>query len=312
MIQRHKILLNTSFSATTGQTAVVNSATLISTGDYQVNNIQGLGGGIVNFSNVRAFLNDDVNDIIINDFFSYLTGTTTTIEFAEIYNSDQKLADVFNEYYVSSVLNNQVPSTSVINNSLTGTTEITIIENNIYNYDGFAPLKGLNYIPLSINESTRKLNIYSALTTFTNEESYYVPVFILKNYRQMARLQFDVCDEIISLILNPTGNTVIFNGTGQGFGGNISLPEERVPSGGDDNITGSLPVGGGSESSPFGETFSAPFSPPTSDGESSSVGETFSAPAPSLPGGSESSSGTTASPSGGGSVAVGGFSISFR
>ena len=205
MIQRHKILINPTFS---GKTETVNSS-LTTVGGYQVNNVQGLGGGIVNSSNVRGFLNDDVNEFIINDFFSYLTGSTTTVEFAEIYHSDQKLADIFNNYYVSSVLNNQTPSTAVLDYNLTGTTGTTIIENSIYNYDGIAPYRGLNYIPLSIDESSRKLNIYSALTTYTNEDSYYVPVFIIRNSKQMARLNFKQQEQIINLILSPTGNTLV-------------------------------------------------------------------------------------------------------
>ncbi len=200
MIQRHTILINPNFSA---KTETVNSS-LTTVGGYQVNNVQGLGGGIVNSSNVRGFLNDDVNEIIINDFFSYLTGSTTTVEFAEIYHSDQKLADVFNNYYVSSILNNQAPSTSVLDYSLTGTSGTTIIENSIHNYDGVAPYRGLDYIPLSIDGSSRKLNIYSALTTYTDEPSYYIPVFITRNSKQMARLNFKQEEQIISLILSPT------------------------------------------------------------------------------------------------------------
>lgn len=242
MLQRHKILLKISFSANTAQTASVVSNTLTSNGTYQVNNVQGLGGGIVNFSNVRAFLNDEVNDIIINDFFSYLTGSTTTAEFSEIYNSDQKLADVFNEYYVSSILNNQTPSTSVINNSLTGTIDTIIIENSIYNYDGLAPIKGLNYIPLSIDESSRKLNIYSALTTFTNEDSYYIPVFICKNYKQLSRLRFEPCKEVVSLALNPINSGVTFNGTGQGFGGKLTIPLEQTATTISSSLNGVVPA----------------------------------------------------------------------
>ncbi len=201
MIQRHRILINLGYTA---QTADNNSSNLTTVGGYQVNNVQGLGGGIVNASNVRFFLNDEVNDIIINDFFSYLTASTTTVEFAEIYHSDQKLADVFNNYYVSSVLNNQIPPTSVIDGSLSGTSGFTVISNEYHNLDGVAPKKDLQHIPLSINDSTRILNVYSALTTYTLEQSYYIPVFIRRNNKQMARLNFKDEVEIISLIINGT------------------------------------------------------------------------------------------------------------
>lgn len=205
MIQRHKILLTL-----TGKTSTVNS-NLQNVNGYEVNNIQGLGGGIVNPSNVRVFLNDDVNENIINDFFSYLTGSTTTIEFAEIYNSDQKLSDVFNNYYNSSILSNQFPSTSVLDQSLVGTSGITIIENQIYNFDGFSPSKGLNKIPVSINDSTRQLKISSALTTYTVDPSYYVPVFVTRNYSQMDRekLYFDKISSIVSAFTVNTGTTSV-------------------------------------------------------------------------------------------------------
>lgn len=186
MIQRHQLLINLNFSA---QTSGVNSS-LITVGGYQVTNVQGLGGGIVNPSNVRDFLNSDVNDFIINDFFSYLTGSTTTNEFAEIYHSDQKLSDVFNNYYVSSVLNNQFPPTSVIDNSLTGTSGTTIVENSIYEYNGVAMSNGLTGIPLSINGGDRSLKIYSPLISYTVEQSYYIPVFIKSTSKQSSRINF--------------------------------------------------------------------------------------------------------------------------
>ena len=203
MMQRHTILINLNYSANTLDTAIASASTLQIINGYQANNVQGIGGGIVNPSNVRGFLNDDVNDVIINDFFSYLTGSTTTEEFGEIYRSDQKLSDVFNSYYTSSVLNNQFPSPSVLSGSLTGTTGINVFDNSMHNMDGVAPTKGLDKIPLSINNSTRIVKVFSALTTFTLEDSYYIPVFVKNNSKQMARLTFTACDKVINLLLNP-------------------------------------------------------------------------------------------------------------
>lgn len=199
-MQRHRILLNLSF---TSSTQSINS-NLQNINQYEVNNVQGLGGGIVNPSNVRFFLNNDVNDLIINDFFSYLTGSTTNVEFTEIYNSDQKLSDTFNNYYVSSVLNNQLPPMAVIDLSLSGTSGVTIIENTINNYNGNAPSKYLEGIPLSIDNSTKQLRSYSALTTYTLEESYYVPVFIKRNLSQIGRekVLFDQIERVISADAN--------------------------------------------------------------------------------------------------------------
>lgn len=208
-MQRHQLLINSNFSA---QTTSVNSS-LTTVGGYQVNNVQGLGGGIVNPSNVRGFLNSDVNEFIINDFFSYLTGSTTTNEFAVIYHSDQKLSDVFNDYYVSSVLNNEFPSTSVIDNSLVGTSGITIFDNSIYEYNGVAPSNDLTSIPLSIDGGDRSLKIYSSLITYTTEESYYIPVFIKRTSKQASRLNFKdeeqitlLFDDVIFMEDLPAGN----------------------------------------------------------------------------------------------------------
>lgn len=200
----------------TGNTSS-NTSDLQIVNGYAVNNVQGLGGGIVNPSNVRGFLNDTSNQIIINDFFSFLTGTTTTIEFAEIYNSDQKLSDVFNEYYQSSVLNNQFPSTAVLDNTLAGTTGITVVHNQFFELNGVAPLKGLENIPLSINDSTRLLNVYSALTTYTMEPSYYVPVFIVRNHSQSDRVRayFDNIQNVLEEFV-PS----VDSGTTVGTGGN--------------------------------------------------------------------------------------------
>lgn len=241
MIQRHKILINYNYSA---QTVNNNSSNLTQFGGYQVNNVQGLGGGIVNPSNVKGFLNSNVNEIIINDFFSYLTASTTTIQFAEIYNSDQKLSDVFNDYYNSVILNNQYPTTSVINESLTGTSGTTIIENGIHNFDGYAYATSMSGISMSINNSTRYLDIYSALTTYTLEQSYYIPVFITRNSRQSARLKFESCDDSVILSIN-TG-PLIFSGNSNLFSGGYEsitvdrskfvFPTPDSPSGSSPNI----------------------------------------------------------------------------
>jgi len=204
MMQKHKILITL-----TGETSTVNS-TLQNVNGYQVNKIQGIGGGIVNYSNVRNFLNDDVNLIIINDFYTYLTGVTTQVEFGEIYSSDQKLSDVFNNYYDSSVLNNQFPPSEAIDNSLIGTTGITVVENHIFTYDGVAPTKGLQNISLSINNTKRELRVFSALTTFTYEPSYYIPIFIRRSYSQTdrARVYFNnIMEEINDFVSDGDNNT---------------------------------------------------------------------------------------------------------
>ena len=182
-MQKHSILIT--LSGDTNNTSINSSMNIVN--DYEVNLMQGLGGGVVNYSNVRGFLNDKSNSNIINDFYSYLTGNTDSLEFYEIYNSDQKLSNVFNNYYQSSIVDNQYPPTDVIDNSLSGTVKFVAIDKSIYNFNGVAPSKYLESIPLSINNSTRIVKSFSALTTFIYEPSYYIPVFIKRNYNQTER-----------------------------------------------------------------------------------------------------------------------------
>ena len=205
-MQKHTILLNLNFSANTEDSQSTNSPMSIF-GNYQVNNIQGLGGGITNPSNIRGFISNGSNNIIVDDFLSYLSGETSNIEFYEIFNSDEKLSKVFNNYYESSVLNNQIPDQSVINQALENTSAVTIFNNSIYNHDGVSSYTSLSAIPNSIEGSTRRMKTYPTLTTYTQEESYYIPVFIKRNNRQIVAINFDVCSDIISSILNqPLGD----------------------------------------------------------------------------------------------------------
>lgn len=209
-MQRHTLVINNRFSATT---VGINSG-LQDYGDYVVNYVQGLGGEVVNASNVRGFLNDDANENVINDFFSYLTASTTTIEFAEIYNSNQNLANTFNNYYNSSVLQDTLPSTSVIDQSLSGTYEIEIIYNSDFNYlSSQAQRQSLSGIPLSINGEIRELDVYSALTTYTLEESYYVPVFIKRNNLQFERNTVEYNSFLNNITSSTVSDTVVNSGT---------------------------------------------------------------------------------------------------
>ena len=223
MIQKHKILISL-----TGATTPINS-TLQNVNGYSVNLIQGLGGGIVNYSNVRNFLNNENNLIIINDFYAYLTGATTQVEFIEIYNSDKKLSDVFNNYYNSSIVNNQFPPSDTIEQSLVGTTGVTVVENHMFTYDGVAPAKGLQNIPLSINNTERKLRVFSALTTFTYEPSYYIPVFVRRSHSQTdrARVYFEnIMKEINEFVPelggDNTGDDYSNTGNDYSYGGDIT------------------------------------------------------------------------------------------
>jgi len=197
-MQSHKLILNRFFTASTQ--SVSSNLELIN--NYFLHT-QGIGGGIVDETNVRGFLNDDRNQIVITDFFSFLTASTTIEEFREIFYSDNKLADLFNSYYQTSILRGVSTPISTINSELVNTSAVTTFNTN-FNWDGISPLKYLSGITLDIIDSTRTLLPFQKLETFTSEESYYIPVFIPHDSKQISRNIFEICPKkIISL----TGET---------------------------------------------------------------------------------------------------------
>lgn len=185
-MQKHKILINNSFL--TGATSIIDSRLLFING-YQVN-AQSIGGGVVNEANVRNFLGDSRNDFIINDFFSYLTANTNSVEFRTIFYSDKKLSDVFNEYYNTSILSGIQTTTAIINQSLSGTSQNNY-HSNIFNWDGFSPNVPMSGSVVSIINATRDSNVYSSLDSVSSENSYYISVFLPKNHQQTSRQRYD-------------------------------------------------------------------------------------------------------------------------
>lgn len=100
-MERFQILINKKYSQLTGQTILGP----VLSDDYYMYVISN-GGGMVNSSNVRGYLNDQRNIQITTDFFAYLTGNTTAPQAVNILNSDEKLSQVFNDYYQEKILFN--------------------------------------------------------------------------------------------------------------------------------------------------------------------------------------------------------------
>jgi hypothetical protein len=206
-MQRHTILINKRFSADTQPTVTTltggGQSFLVNQDSYYLNNTDGLNLGIVNPTNVRAYLNDSANESIINDFFTYLTGSTNQNQFREIFYSDQKLSNVFNSYYTQSVFAGQPSSTYYISQELTGTTTISTTYTN-FNWNGYAPMKNpFTGVTQEIYGASRFYVDSTATYSYTEAESYYIPVFIKRNYEGTARNTFDVCDRTVNTLLNP-------------------------------------------------------------------------------------------------------------
>jgi hypothetical protein len=206
-MQRHTILINKRFSADTQATVTTLTGSgqsfLVNQNSYYLNNVGGLNLGVVNPTNIRAYLNDSANESIINDFFSYLTGNTNQDQFREIFYSDQKLSNVFNSYYAQSVFSGQPSSTYYISQELTGTTTIPTTYTN-FNWDGYAPTKGsFTGVTQEIYNASRFYVNSTATYSYTESESYYIPVFIKTNYQGISRETFDVFDRTINILLDP-------------------------------------------------------------------------------------------------------------
>lgn len=192
-MQNFEIVLNKTFTAAT---QIINSGLQLKDDYYLYLNSN--GGGLVNAFNVRGYLNDPRNQQITNDFFSYLTGHTTAPgQVINIISSDQKLSNVFNDYYMSYVLSSSTPSTAVIQQNLTGTTEIIASTFN-YNWNGNAINNVLSGTPMGISGASLNNNSFPFLDSYTTEESYYIPVYIERGTNQLARYKYDVCDFLIN------------------------------------------------------------------------------------------------------------------
>lgn len=196
-MQTFQILIDNRFSASTTPTQSATTNSLDFFDGYYAYETK-IGGGIVDFSNVRGYLNDSKNQQITNDFFQYLTGSTTPSKALNIINSDEKLAVIFNDYYQRVVLSgSNIVNTVLINQNLTGSTNV-IAKTYNHPWAGFAPSKQLTGITLDIYGSPNSVQQSTLWQEFTTDESYYVPVYIQRSNNQLARYHYEVCDVVLN------------------------------------------------------------------------------------------------------------------
>lgn len=192
-MKNFEILLNNKYSATTQ--AFTTGLDLQN--DYYVY-VNKNGGGIVNQYNVRGYLNDQRNQQITNDFFTYLTGSASSDQALNILTADKKLSDTFNDYYQRVIISaTQISSTAVIQQNLTGTTQIFAHEY-IHPWSGYAQDNQLTGITKSIIGPGLKTNSGLYSQDFTIDESYYIPVYLERGINQLSRYKYDACDVYIN------------------------------------------------------------------------------------------------------------------
>lgn len=203
-MQKQTVRLNRFYSASTEE--ITSDLSLV--GNYYVYSQAALGQGVVTEFNVREFLENDKNESITRDFFVFLTANTTTSEFVEIYYSDKKLSSSFNDFYNSSVVSGRISNPSIVIDELIETSGVTYRNNNLlWQNNAFSPRKFLDNITLDVIGNNRINTPISSLTTYTNKQSYYIPIFINRNISQTPRDKFEICkdsNKIIGFIASST------------------------------------------------------------------------------------------------------------
>ena len=201
MIQYHRIRLNEAFSSST---VPFNTELRSVNGYYAYGNT--IGGGVVTRFNVRSFLNDSKNQVIINDFISYLSGNTNDDELVKILGDDEQLTSIFNQFYETTVMRGVQTSPNVVARTMSNVSGITYRDVDHY-WNGVSNPSGLDNIPLSIDGSDRHTNLRTISSRFSSDDSYFIPVFIKESYAEMSKYSYDHCPTRISLILRPDLNT---------------------------------------------------------------------------------------------------------
>lgn len=184
-MQKFTILLNT----ITNNNTTPTQSNLKFEGNYYAYNQSSLNQGIVTEFNVNQFLDNPNNEFIAKQFYDFLIKNTSNSELQEISNSDKKLSDTFKDFYTSFITRGQTPTASKIDNNLTGTTKITTTN---YNYQ--LSDSNTTKVPLGVSATiiakNRIGNTKEVISTFIEEDSFYLPIKIELNGIDLSRIDF--------------------------------------------------------------------------------------------------------------------------
>lgn len=219
-MQHQKIRLNPLLS---GSTMPINGELRQFGGYYAYGNV--LGGGIVNTFNVRQFLNDANNQALIDDFKSYLSRYTTESEMVQIIGSNEKLSEIFNEFYEMTVMQSIPTSPDVISGTLTNSFSVQGSSTD-HQWNGISNSTGLQNTPMSVENSERDSEPYSISTQISMGLDYHIPVFIRRSYKENTKDRYDGCPTIFNQLLSPdlfSASTPTIEGEGGSINGPISV-----------------------------------------------------------------------------------------
>jgi hypothetical protein len=99
---------------------------------YNVSEIK--PGIIVDSDNIISFLENPKNKNISERFFNYLNKNTTKTQYLFLKNNPRKLFIIFNDFYLTVIINNLLPNFNLIKESLFDTKE-EYYKNNFFDYE---------------------------------------------------------------------------------------------------------------------------------------------------------------------------------
>ena len=198
-----------------------------------------LGGGMVDSFNVRQFLNDPKNQVIIDDFKTYLSMYTTESEFVQVVGSNEKLSEIFNEFYETTVIQSLPTSSDVISENLTDSVNFQHVTTDM-EWNGISNQNGLDNIPMSIDAGERTNLSTTISTQIARGIDYHIPVFIQRVCKENSKDQYNGCPSMFNQLLDPDlfdapqtviegaegridGSITISNGDGTTFVSNETL-----------------------------------------------------------------------------------------
>ena len=208
MEQQYKILLNKRFSATTEDV----NANIQYVDNYYINP-QGESDKVVDQTNIRSFLSSENNQIVVKGFVGFMTANTIvnetylssggivftpTAEFKNIYYDDEKLAEVFNNYYNTTVLRGIQTSQDVLNNQSQN------VDGGGYKYETKTVVNN-NFFWEDLNNriNTTEDDVIKTST----DENYFITVSLVKNFNPLSRNTFELCNDSIKKNMN-NGNAL--------------------------------------------------------------------------------------------------------
>ena len=194
---------------------------------------------IVDFSNVRAFMANENNQMVVKAYNSFLSSSSLmnsallmnpnstlfipSAYFKAIYYDDEMLADSFNNFYNTSISrgldsnfsqNPNIFNTSIKNQLLDGEGYEFVNQDVFHNYFFWKSKSSAfpAYSPRKIPFSNAVLDVYDGdrnkssekrfVNIPTSGENYFINVFLSKRFTQTARMAFELCADKIFKRIN--------------------------------------------------------------------------------------------------------------